>query len=468
MALGLALWGLVERYHTVSLTSALLGLAIIPIALLPTLLWLRQPVAERPRFPLMALAGVYYALFYGLPVFFFGGLWDDYHQIIRFYGLTKSAHVDDRSMLAALVGVMLFVAAYIVLERRLAGAATRFSTSAEPDWRTIRWLCWALVLSLLTYRLVPIFSHLPSLGSFIVPAGNAGLAVFYVMWRRKILTLPEALALALLVMPVVAATSLSTGLLTQLGLLVVLWVALETWLSGRLPWRTLVALPLLFLLVYPLTNKIRNELWSGKGPETLIGKLAVIPRIATDYYGLTAKGEAFRFEPGRLSPFYGTYVRFSHEMVLARVVQTTPEPIPYWMGETYKPLISKLIPRVFWADKPREDKGNEFGRRYGFLPPNNYEMSINIPWMVELFANFGWLGLLGGMPLFGLLMAGLEAFFVSARGRELDCAIGAAIVCPLFYHESNFSLMIGNLPLLALALWIYFRFGQRLLARPPN
>ena len=85
--------------------------------------------------------------------------------------------------------------------------------------------------------------------------------------------------------------------------------------------------------------------------------------------------------------------------------------------------------------------------------------------MPELFANFGWIGLVVGMSVVGVLLSALEIFFVSPRAGILEAAVGAAIISPLFFQESNFSLMVGNVPLITILIWIYFRAGHWVMVR---
>ena len=190
--------------------------------------------------------------------------------------------------------------------------------------------------------------------------------------------------------------------------------------------------------------------------------LSSAAKIIGDFYGLSLgkSTTTFTIEPGSRQSFEGLVTRISHQLMLSRIIQKTPSEVPFWSGETYLPLLTKFIPRMFWPEKPLEDFGNQFGHRYGFLLNSNTQMSINIPWLPELFANFGWYGLIIGMPFFGFLIAVLEHFFSSSRLGELESVIGITIISPVFFQDSNFSNMMGNIPLLVLTLWIYFRFGH--------
>ena len=93
------------------------------------------------------------------------------------------------------------------------------------------------------------------------------------------------------------------------------------------------------------------------------------------------------------------------------------------------------------------------------IAPDNKTTSINLPWVVEMYANFGRAGVLLGMALVGTFLALMSAIFNRREMTSLEFVVGAAIIFPLVYPASNFSLMTGTLLQLTLALWIYFRFG---------
>ena len=153
--------------------------------------------------------------------------------------------------------------------------------------------------------------------------------------------------------------------------------------------------------------------------------------------------------------------RLSSITSYSHVVEQTPENVPFWLGKTYKPLFINWIPRVFWADKPKEKVGNEFGLRYGIISPSDGEMSINLPWITEMYINFGRWGVLVGMALVGFLLGGLERAFNRPETPLPETIVGITLLLPIFYQESNFSLMMGSFLPLAIFLYFYFRIGLK-------
>ena len=63
------------------------------------------------------------------------------------------------------------------------------------------------------------------------------------------------------------------------------------------------------------------------------------------------------------------------------------------------------------------------------------------------------------MTLIGVLLAFLKDVFNQSKMSPFEFVIGTTILLPLFYQESNFSLMTGSLPPPTICLWLYFGVG---------
>lgn len=95
-------------------------------------------------------------------------------------------------------------------------------------------------------------------------------------------------------------------------------------------------------------------------------------------------------------------------------------------------------------------------------------MAVNLPWLVEGYANFGWPGLVVLMAVAGIVLSALDSMLNREGMTELELGLGAALLFPLINHESNVSLVSGStLPFavfmlvsLRLALWGMARMGQ--------
>jgi hypothetical protein len=164
--------------------------------------------------------------------------------------------------------------------------------------------------------------------------------------------------------------------------------------------------------------------------------------------------------------------RISTIRLLDRAVSETPERVPFFEGETLRPLLYVPIPRFIWPDKPREDIGNRIGHVYRVLSPGDKTTSINLPWIVEFYINFGSPGVAIGLGLVGVILGGLARFGTAGTRTPVWPLLTIGILFPLSYQESNISLMVGNAlhgaaggaAMIALA-WVAGRYREKLLDR---
>jgi hypothetical protein len=138
------------------------------------------------------------------------------------------------------------------------------------------------------------------------------------------------------------------------------------------------------------------------------------------------------------------------------VIRETPQNVPFWRGESYK-ILSKLIPRVLWPNKPKEDMGTQFGVAYGIIDVFS-NTSMNTPILAEMYMNFGFYGVFFGMIIFGILYSFLNQYFNNIRISNIGKVYAIAIIFPFVVHESNFTLVFGNIPLIVLTVYSVMRF----------
>jgi hypothetical protein len=95
---------------------------------------------------------------------------------------------------------------------------------------------------------------------------------------------------------------------------------------------------------------------------------------------------------------------------MERVLEYTPERVPFWEGETYASIPFMFIPRALWPDKPTRHFWNKFGRTYGVLSTEDYETSVGISYLAEGYVNFGYHGMYIVAFLVGFLIAICEKY----------------------------------------------------------
>jgi hypothetical protein len=129
---------------------------------------------------------------------------------------------------------------------------------------------------------------------------------------------------------------------------------------------------------------------------------------------------------------------------LAYVVEMTPATVPYARGVTYAPLLSKLVPRFIWPNKPRETAGQFYGHRYAFLDPPDVDHSVNLPVVTEGWVNAGWTGVVLSATAIGAALRLIWTLWIGPTGAPGNVLIGMAVVGTAADAESNFSLVVGG------------------------
>jgi len=468
----------------ISAASRALGLAIFWTGLVPGA-WhlLRRDLSALPIFP---VAGAFYSVTFGLPVFFTDFIWpegfSEYHNDVCYYGgycfysinfESLAEYANPSALAVAFAGVAAFVASFIACRRFAAPRITLFRLPREYSDRRLFLLLWAFLAVALAYTWIPALRRLPSVGQLITPAGYLAFGMFLVLWLQGRLGRLHAVFVFVFGLGLFFSNKLAGGLITPLMILALFLCFVLLYLNRRAIIGFAVIGIIVLALVYPAVHTYRTFAWSqnptaedkspsvGKKLEWLGAVLVAHWRGADK---ITLNGVTTQLPP---LPAYRPLVRrLALLPVFSHVHRVTPDPVPYWGGKTYKPLLTSFIPRALWPGKPREIFGAEFGYRYGFT--QNHDTSINIPWLIELFINFGALGVMIGMAAIGMFLAALDRFFNSPGASSLETVIGLAIIVPLVYPNSNFSLMVGSLLPLTVSLWVYFRVGLTWRAnRPP-
>ena len=220
-----------------------------------------------------------------------------------------------------------------------------------------------------------------------------------------------------------------------------------TYVAGRkrVPVLALFILLPLFFALQPVKGAYRQLTW---GQQTELGPIEgtiAFARLAGDQY---VGGNAKPLEAN----LNESYSRINHLHTTAAIMAATPDYVDFRRGETYIPLLTKWIPRAIWTDKPKEDLGNRWAHRYHFIGDTDFATSYNLPWLPEMYMNFGWGGVVGISALVGLLMSAL--WNIVARGATLPSQFAAGMMfCSVFFFpESNVSIEIGILMIMLVVL----------------
>jgi len=144
------------------------------------------------------------------------------------------------------------------------------------------------------------------------------------------------------------------------------------------------------------------------------------------------------------------------------LVEKTPSEIQYINGETYVILISKLIPRIIWRNKPSDTSGNMIGKKYKVLNKGDDATSWNVPIINEAYINFGYSGVIFIMLILGIFIRFFTNFFSNKNFKNFETHIGICICSTTFFWETHLSLVYGGIYYQIIFLYIviisYFLF----------
>lgn len=425
-----------------------------------------MPRAPSNRFLLYALANVSFALIVGIayavfgfpnprllhlillfalcsaPILFFDGLNGRYALLGLFmlvyfvsYGvgdLTNLFTVPDASAalspqgpstvfskaeMVILIGGCLLVLGYCCAERLVRAANDR--SLAARDWSrmtimTVGLAFW-VIGTVATYRwniyIVPDSSNedlrkgLASVSTAAVtaylvaqmcqPVGILLLAYAYRTFRSPYL-LP-------LIITVVAA-QLFIGFvvdvkgLAMLGIILVIMTGVL--IEGRIPKIWFVGFILFVAFLFPFFQAYRGAIHGN------VTRTAVVENFGKILEKTIAAKDKVNTGRDRAQTFLErSSVKASVEIVVARAGNG----VPFQQGYTLSPILAAFVPKLVWSEKVRVPTGQLFNKAFHIADSD--DVYISPSHLGELYWDFGWTGVLVGMPLIGLICGWVGARF---------------------------------------------------------
>jgi hypothetical protein len=278
---------------------------------------------------------------------------------------------------------------------------------------------------------------------FVATVSTVAVALLVMSWARRRLSGRESATLGACLV-VQGALRLGSGSVSQIMLLI-LTAILAAWTAGRrakFVWLVAGAVALAAgAAIKGVLSDFRREAWFSNVERSLPERTALVSGLLAQKVQRLGVVETVRSGSEVIA------ARSAATDLLADVARRTPDPVPYWGGETYYSLVGAFVPRFLWPNKPVKDLGQRFGHRYGYLGERDSSTSINFPFLIEFYANFGEIGVILGMLIVGLLYATLERYLNVPGQGPLATAVGLTLLVPLVNIESDFSLVFGGLAL---------------------
>jgi hypothetical protein len=406
-------------------SERLLASLILILGCIPTFLYFKQSESGIPFLPLF---GAIFSIYYALPIF----LLEEYTAI----SVRLPQHSMEKALFLALVGLFLLLLAYYKLPGKSIG---RYLPRISLYWNPQKAKLWAILLGALglgvsyIVTIINIPLQLAQIAHLLANLSLIAIGILFILQLQGRLDKLGKILLWLVFLPCLLVVRLSTGLLFEV-ISVLIFLFLIYWcFQKKIPWKAVIATILLIIPFLAVRAEFRRISWGGIYREkTAIEKSILFIKLAFD------KKESYlehlTFEP-----------RIAQITTFAHVVDVTPETVPYWGGKTYLTLLWAPIPRLIVPWKPTKTLGQDFGHRYGILDPSDYTTSCNLPQLVEMYANFGIIGVIIGMFLVGIIYRGLYELVCHSRAGEGAYLIGSVVFTGLANIESDFSLVFGNL-----------------------
>jgi len=409
--------------------------AILASLAFPVWLWMSGADRTIPFMPFLALVFAYY---FALPVF-----------LLRNFatGLFKPAipeHYITVALGYSLVGLYCMFAGYYGPAKWLfAPILPRFNL----QWRDVRvvkpialMLAFGGLFVASSSRLLGFLPEsLAQIGVFAADLSMVGICTLVALHLAGRLDGITATFVWGFLIPVRIAVGLGSGAAAS-GLIVGVAVAMMFASVRRsIPWKMMAIGTVALFILRPAEVPYRMATWGGRLSDA--GMIEKARAFGDIVYRITLGGAV---PPQELIEMAS--MRLAQFTVFGEVIADTPSIVPFWAGASFYPILFKPVPRFIMPDKPEELSGGWFGHRYGLITPENIVTSINLPQIVELYGNFGLVGVLAGMFIFGLVYRLLIEMYVHP-GMGLGALVGGVYVSSrLLDIGSATSLTFGAIP----------------------
>jgi hypothetical protein len=397
---------------------------------------------DRELFPYISILGFFITLSYSLPVFFINA------------SSYEIAPLSKQALIYAFWGYAIFYLFYFLLYRFFQFKKGFDIIKLRQSDHRIRLLAFFFLIIYLISSRIHALSSLDYIGS-------TGIYLYlgsylYLIEAREKTSILERLCFYL-ILTYVLLLGLISGAVANLALLF-LYLTIILFISGR-KFGKMVGLSLIFLAFYylfaPVKYRYRQRIWFSNTEYSYLQKIEILKDLMLDQANYV-RNDIYVSDKDRLHLLW----RPSYDAsALSLVLNKTPNEIPYWNGNTYI-ILPKLIPRLFWADKPVEDASLRFAKTYKLIPPWKDNSPYPLPVLAEMYINFGKLGILVGMVMLAILYNILNGLFNKKEIRGISKIYSISIIFVFIYHEGNFTMTFGNVPLLTISIYFICRLFQ--------
>ena len=203
--------------------------------------------------------------------------------------------------------------------------------------------------------------------------------------------------------PIPFFTGSKTRLLSPLAMVVLTRIVITRKIRAR--W--IVAGLLLISVIYPVASFYREFVQAGNRLSSVqvlkdpVGALTLISTFVSQFQPVEYLQQGFE----------ATGARFDALGITSVILRDTPSIVPFQNGRTIALIPLAYIPRVIWPGKPITTIGTWVTDKYVSVGGAELNTATGPSWIGELFFNFGYIGIIVGMILFGVYFRFLKSYF---------------------------------------------------------
>ncbi len=247
----------------------------------------------------------------------------------------------------------------------------------------------------------------------------------------------------------VGPATLMTLVLSRRGFVLLKTSSLRFFLALTATWYLLWGNRANFLMLAVGCLIIWSEVPDASGSRRVgLKPILVLCLAAATMFALTALRAHWDFSRARAEGLSGLREQVGASLDMFRELRHTveffPRHVDFLYGYSFYGLVSSVVPRILWPEKPVG-----VGKLASILYDRNPDSSIGPSLVGELYANFGTLGSLFGMVLFGAVVGSVCRWYGRQRGDgaalvvyiQLLWSMAAEVrgdildaTYPLFYH----------------------------------
>lgn len=383
------------------------------------------------QFPLFPLIILYLIFAYGFSF-----------ELINFYLITQKQSIITKAYLVMNIGIILFGIGFFVSKNFLKRKKELYLLEFK-NFNFILFFGLSLVLFNILDKIIQILPN--NLNQIHQPTISMGCAIifYYFIYSNKIYKFIYLIPVIIIIFLEILKSSYvyPATILLQYFLIYVI-------LKKKLPLVQLLLFFLFFVFLHSFKLEFREYLSKSKNLQTY-DRTEIFLNVY-NFNNLTKR----QIDGHPRNRSEDNFWRITHSYIsLLKIVEKSPDQVPFYYGETYKILLTKFIPRIFWEDKPSDEYANAAGRRYDVLGKDDRNTSWNFPILNETYANYGFYGVFFIMLSLGILVRILTNLFSINNFNNFESFIGVYICSTAFFWEPHLSLVFGGLHLVILFLY---------------